>query len=116
MGDNVVLIKSKAFADRVVKMHKFLTCEKKEFEMSKQILKSGTSIGANISESQQAQSKLDFISKLSIALKEAKETEYWLERLYKGGYLSEKQFNSINPDCIELIKLLTSIIKSTKSK
>ena len=116
MSKVIVLDKSKAFADRIIKMHKYLTTEMREFEMSKQILKSGTSIGANVSEAQQAQSKVDFISKLSIALKEAKETEYWIERLYKGKYLTEKQYNSINTDCIELIKLLTSIIKSTKSK
>ena len=116
MGKNVVLEKSEAFADRIVKLHKYLTSDKKEYEMAKQILKSGTSIGANVCESQQAQSNADFVSKLSIALKEAKETEYWLKRLHSGNYLTEKQFNSINPDCIELFKLLTSIIKSTKSK
>ena len=114
MGENVILSKSHSFADRIVKMHRYLTSEKKEYEMSKQILKSGTSIGANVSEAQQAQSKADFISKLSIALKEAKETEYWIERLFNGNYLTEKQYNSILVDSIELIKLLTSIIKTTK--
>jgi four helix bundle protein len=86
--------------------------------MSKQILRSGTSIGANVKESIYAQSKLDFISKLSIALKESSETEYWLELLHQTGYITSNQFESIHNDCvelIELIKLLTSIVKSSKN-
>ena len=111
--DNTVMIKSKEFAVRIIKLYKFL-CEQREFVMSKQILRSGTSIGANIKESKYAQSRPDFISKLSIALKEAAETEYWLEILFETDYLSEKQYQSIISDCTELIKMLTAIVKSTK--
>ena len=83
--------------------------------MSKQLLRSGTSIGANVAESQQGQSRADFISKLSIALKEAYETDYWLRLLYATEYLSEKEFVSIIKDCQEIEKMLTAIIKSSKS-
>ena len=116
MGKSIVLDKSKSFTVRIIKLHKYLTSDKREFVMSKQILKSGTSIGANISEALQAQSKLDFVSKLSIALKEASETEYWLDVLHQTNYLTAIQYDSIKPDCIELIKLLTSIINTTKNK
>ena len=88
---------------------------KKELILSKQLLRAGTSIGANIAEAQQAQSRADFISKLCIALKEAVETNYWLRLLRASDYLSEKEYSSIITDCTELEKLLTSIIKSTKS-
>ena len=101
------LEKSMDFAVRIVRLYQYLCREKKEFVMSKQILRSGTSIGANLSTN-------DFISKNSIALKEVSETEYWLELLFKTDYLTEKEYNAINADCSELAKLLTSIIKTTK--
>jgi four helix bundle protein len=87
---------------------------KKEFTLSKQLLRSGTSIGANINESQEAQSKNDFISKLSISLKEARESKYWIELLKETGYLTDKEADNILEDLSELLKLLTSIIKKTK--
>ena len=101
------------FAIRIVKLYKFL-CEKNEFVMSKQILRSGTSIGANIAESSRAESDNDFIHKLSISRKEGQETLYWLELLQRTDYISSEQFNSMQSDCEELLKLLTSIILSTK--
>ena len=88
---------------------------KNELVISKQLLRSGTSIGANLSEAKYAQSTNDFISKSSISLKETAETIYWLELLYKTGYLAEEQFSSINADATEMIKMLTSIVKTTKS-
>ena len=111
---NVVKEKSLRFAIRIVEMYKYLNNTKQEYVMSKQLLKSGTSIGANISEGVYAQSKGDFISKLSISLKEAAETEYWLRVLKKSGYLTQKQYNSINEDCRELIRLLIAITKKAK--
>jgi len=107
--------KSFGFALRAIKCYQYLQSDKKEFLLSKQLLRSATSIGANIREGEQAQSKTDFIHKLSIALKEASETAYWLELLHQSGYLPESLYQSIYEDCIELIKLLTSIIKTTKS-
>ena len=107
--------KSFAFAVRIVKLRKHLIENKKEFDISKQLLRSGTSIGANLSESQQAESRPDFIHKLSIALKEASETNYWLRLLYATDYISEREFQSLIADCQELERMLTSIIKSSKS-
>ncbi len=112
--DNAIETKSFQFSVRVVKLCRHLKEEKKEYILSKQLLRSGTSIGANIVEAQQAQSRPDFISKLCIALKEASETNYWLRLLHATDYLSEKEFSSIHIDCKELEKLLTSIIKTTK--
>jgi len=103
-----------AFTLRIIKLHKYLIGEKKEYVMSKQVYKSGTSIGANITEALYGESKKDFIHKMSIALKEANETEYWLVSLHQSNYLTEKQFESIKSDCLELIKLLTSIIFTSK--
>ena len=111
---NILVDKSFKFAVRIVNLYKHLSQTKKEFVLSKQLLRSGTSIGANISESQDAQSKADFISKLSISLKEAKETKYWIELLRETDFLREKEAFDILKDLIELIKLLTSIIKTTK--
>jgi len=115
--DNIVMDKSKAFALRIIDLYKYLTisAEQKEFILSKQILRSGTSIGANVRESRRAQSSKDFISKLYIALKEADETQYWLELLYSGDYIKEEGFTSMNNDCEEILKLLTTIIKSTQA-
>ena len=109
-----VLNKSFHFAVRIVKLCNYLQEEKKAYVLSKQLLRCGTSIGANIEESQQAQSRADFLSKMSIALKEAVETNYWLRLLHSTDYLSEKEFQSIITDCRELERLLTAIIKSTK--
>lgn len=112
--DNVIVDKSKAFALRIIKLYKYLCSDKNEYILSKQLLRSGTSIGANLKEAIRGQSKADFVSKLNISLKEASETEYWLELLHESGYLSDEQFNSIYADCVELLKLLTAIINSSK--
>jgi four helix bundle protein len=114
MSENPVKDKSYRFAVRIIRLYKFLAEEKREFVLSKQVLRSGTSIGANVKEALQAESRTDFIHKLSLALKEASETEYWLELLQETEYLDQAAFNSIHSDCVELIKLLTSIIKSSK--
>jgi len=106
--------KSFLFAVRIVKLSKHLNTAKKEFVLSKQLLRAGTSIGANIVEAEQAQSKADFISKMNIALKEAVETNYWLRLLQATDYLSETEFTSIHSDCRELEKMLTAIIKTAK--
>ena len=110
---NVIKEKSFAFAIEIVSIYKILA-ERKEFVLSKQLLRSGTSIGANVRESEHAQSKADFIHKLSIALKEANETEYWLDLLYETKYLSQTEFDIIKPKIVELLKLLTSIINTSK--
>ena len=114
MAESLTLDKSKDFAIRIVKLYKYLCNNKREFVMSKQILRSGTSIGANISEALYGVSRKDFLAKVFISLKECAETKYWLELLYKSDYLSESEFLSINNDCTELIKLLTSIVKTTR--
>ena len=114
MKDNVIADKSKDFALRIIKMYQYLTNEKREFVLSKQILRSGTSIGANVREAVRGQSKADFYSKLNISLKEASETEYWLELLHESGYIDNKQFKSINKDCQEIISILVSITKTQK--
>ena len=107
--------KSFLFSVRIVKLARYLQEEKREYILSKQLIRSGTSIGANVVESQQAQSRTDFISKVSIALKEACETNYWLRLLQATDYLSDSEFSSIIADCKELEKILTSIIKTTRS-
>lgn len=112
--ENIVLIKSEAFSTRIVKMYKHLTTTTDERIMSKQILRSGTSVGANVSESVYAQSANDFISKLSIALKEAQETVYWLKCLNAGNYITDTQHQSMFNDLNEVISLLVKIIKTTK--
>ena len=114
--DNLVLIKSKAFAIRVIRLYQFMCDEKREYVMSKQLLRSGTSIGANVKEAIRAQSAKDFGAKLTIALKEASESEYWLELLAETGYIDERGFNSIVEDCRELIRLLRTITKTTFDK
>ena len=114
--DNAVVEKSKSFAIRIVRAYKYLTAEKNEYVLSKQLLRSGTSIGANVKEAIRGQSKPDFYSKLNIALKEARETEYWLEILYETEYIDKKLFDSIISDCREIIKLLISITKTQKSR
>lgn len=116
MADNPIKEKSFRFAVRIIRLYKFLTDEKREFVLSRQVLRSGTSIGANVKEALQAESKADFIHKLSISLKEASETEYWLQLLKETEYIDQTAFDSIITDCRELLKLLTSIIKSSKQK
>lgn len=113
MSENVVKDKSRAFALRIIKLYKYLTDDKKEFVLSKQLLRSGTSIGANIVEAHNAMSKKEFISKMNISLKEAAETEYWLDLLKESEYIKPNEYESINNDCGEIKKLLTTIIKTT---
>ena len=114
MKNNVIAEKSKKFAVRIVKLYKHLCDAKTEFVMSKQILRSGTSIGANVHEALQAQSRSDFIHKMNIALKEASETEYWLEILHETEFISSDEYKSIADDCSEINKILISIIKTSK--
>ena len=112
--DNPLKAKSYSFALRIVKVYKHLLSEKKEYVLTKQLLRSGTSVGANIAEANQAQSRPDFISKLSIALKETVETEFWLCLMRDSEYLTIKQADSLIEDCVELKKMLTAAIKTTK--
>lgn len=116
MGASIIRVKSKAFAIRIVRMARYLQETKHEFVLSRQVLKSGTSIGANIRESRNAQSTADFINKLEIALKESDETEYWLEILHETDYIDKQTFDSMITDNNELTAMLTSIIKTTKGK
>ena len=112
--ESIVGDKSLAFGKRIAKCYRYLHEKKKETIMSKQLLRSGTSVGANIREALYAQSRKDFISKLNIALKEASETDYWLDVLHEAEYFNEQEFNSLKTDNDELLKLLTTIIKTTK--
>lgn len=109
---NTIKFKSKQFAIRIVNLYKYLCNDKKEFVLSKQILRSGTSIGANIAESECAISKKDFLSKLYIALKECLETLYWLDLLYDTEYLTEEQYNSMKKDCEEMRKMMSASTKT----
>ena len=113
--DNIIDQKSKAFAVRVVRFTRYLQEEKKEFVLSKQILRSGASIGANTREHKNAQSKADFVNKLSIALKEADETQYWLELLYESDIVDKTMYNSLNNDLKEIIAIITSSIITAKN-
>ena len=112
--NNILLTKVDAYSNRIIRLYKYLKDVEKEFILSKQLLRSGTSIGANIAESQSAQSSADFIHKLEVALKEAKETHYWLEKLLVGEYINEVGYKSMSNDNVEIIKLLTSIIVTKK--
>ena len=114
MKENTVKDKSFAFAVRVVKLAKYLQGRQKEFVLSKQVLRSGTAVGALVREAEHAESRADFIHKMSIALKEANETLYWLELLRRGEYIGDQNFESVRSDSEELIKLLVAIVKSTK--
>ena len=116
LNKNIVKEKSFDFAIRIVKLYKYLMEEKKDFVLSKQILRCGTSIGANINEAQQAQSKKDFLMKMNISLKECTETKYWIELLSATDYINQEQKDSILKNCIELEKLLTSIVKTTSNR
>ncbi|TVQ16816.1 MAG: four helix bundle protein [Leptolyngbya sp. DLM2.Bin15] len=115
MKNNLIKDKSFAFAVRIVKLCKYLNQEKREFVLAKQILRSGTAIGALVREAEHGESRADFVHKLAIALKEANETQYWIELLHQTDYIDPKSFESINQDCTELLKLLTAIIKTTKN-
>ena len=111
-NDNVVVVKSKAFALRIIKLYRMLQ-QQNEFILSKQMLRSGTSIGANVKEAIRGQTRADFFAKMNIALKEASETEYWLELLHESGYItSDSAFQSVYTDCQELISILVSITKA----
>jgi four helix bundle protein len=116
MKKNVIKEKSFSFALEVIQIYKKLSSEKKEFVMSKQLLRSGTSIGANIREAEYAQSKADFISKLSIALKEANEADYWIELLHISGYINLEDFQNTKQKISEQLRLLTSIINTSKQQ
>ena len=111
---NVIRDKSYAFAIRIVNAYKFLTETKKEFVLSKQLLRSGTAVGALVAEAIHAQSGPDFLNKMNVALKEANETKYWLALLKDTDYMEEIQYESISNDCKELVALLVSIVKSMK--
>lgn len=114
MKDNIIIDKTLEFSIRIVNMYKYLCKEQNEFVLSKQLLKSGTSIGANVREAEHAQSKADFLNKNNIALKEANETCYWLELLHKTGYITPAMYDSIFADCEEILKILISIVKTSK--
>ena len=116
MKENIIKFKSLDFALRIVKLYQYITEQKKEFVLSKQLLRSGTAIGALVRESEHAESKADFIHKLSVALKEANETEYWIELLFKSNFIDEKSYLSIQTDITELLKLLIAIIRTSKTK
>ena len=111
---NTVQEKSRNFAIKIIRCYKGLHDDKKEYVMSKQLLRCGTSIGANTRESKNAQSRMDFLNKLNIALKEADETAYWLDLLHASEYLDDKQYKSLDSDCTEIIRMLTAIIKTIK--
>ena len=112
--NNLIVEKSKAFAIRIIRMYQHISAEKKELVLTKQVLRSGTCIGANIREATSAHSKADFIAKMQIALKEASETEYWIELLQETGYIAEKAGESLITDCKELLRMITAIIRTAK--
>ena len=114
--ENVIRTKSFSFSIKIVKLYKSLTDTTREYVLSRQLLRSGTSIGALIREAEQAESRADFIHKLSISLKEANETDYWLDLLRETKYISEPQYNELKQDIGEILKLLTRIIKTSKSQ
>jgi four helix bundle protein len=112
---NVVVEKSHHFALRIVRLYKYLCDEQHEYVLSKQVLLAGTYVGAHVKEATRAESRAVFINEMAIALRKASETEYWLQLLHEGAFLETKAFESINADCIELIKLLTSIVKTSRT-
>ncbi|MBR3754040.1 MAG: four helix bundle protein [Clostridia bacterium] len=116
MSENIIEKKSFTFAIRIVNLYKYLTSDKKELIMSKQLLRCGTSIGANVSEAEKGQSRADFTAKMNIALKEANETYYWLRLLNATEYLDNKMFECIESDIKELVAILTAICKKTNEK
>ena len=116
MAESIIAIKSLAFAVKIVNLYKHLCDDKHEYVLSKQLLRSGTSIGANVSEGKYGQTMPDFITKLSIALKEASETEYWLKLLFATDYITETEYSSLNADSEEILKMLTAALKTAKKK
>lgn len=114
MKETLILQKSKAFALRIIKLYRHLKSEKHEFVMSKQLLRSGTSIGANVAEAEYGVSRSDFLAKMYIALKECAESLYWLDLLHESEYLNEREFRSMNQDGEELRRMLSAITKSTR--
>lgn len=114
--ENTVKFKSKKFAIRIVKLYKFLCNEKNEFVLSKQILRSGTSIGANVAESECAMSEKDFLMKIYISLKECSETIYWLDLLYETDYINKNEYISLKNDCVEMQKMLSATTKTLSAK
>lgn len=115
MKENVVKTKSFSFALKVISLYKYLVEEKREFVLSKQFLRSGTAVGALVREAEHAESKDDFIHKMGIALKEANETEYWIELLFQSDYIEKKTFTDISADSSELLRLLVAIVKTTRN-
>ena len=116
MKGSIIADKSKAFALRIIRLYRSLTeGNVREYVLSKQLLRSGTSIGANVREAHRGQSRADFVSKMNISLKEACESEYWIELLHESGYIEEKEAQAIQSECKELIKLLTAIVKTTST-
>ena len=113
MDNNIIAEKALDFAVRIVNLQKYLTAKKHEYVLSKQLLRSGTSIGANVAEAQRGQSTPDFATKMCVALKEANETEYWLQLLYRTNYITQREYDSITSDLREILKLLISICKKT---
>ena len=111
MKENVIIEKSFAFSVRIVNLYKYLSQSKNEYVISKQLYRSGTGIGANIAEAQRVQSTADFVAKMKIALKEANESQYWLKLLYETKYITDKEFDSIHSDLLEILKILTAICK-----
>lgn len=116
LSQDIKYTKAKAFALRIIKMCKFLRSNGTDYTMLKQVLRSGTSIGANIAEAQYAESLADFIHKLNIAQKECNETRYWIELLFESGEINESMFDSLYDDCAEILKLLTSVIVKNKNR
>ena len=116
MKNNIVADKSKSFAIRIIRLYKYLQNDKREYYFSKQLVRSGTSIGANIREAIISFSNADFVYKMNTALKEAFETEYWLELLHETEYISDTEYNSIYKDCNEIARLLTAIVKTSKTE
>lgn len=114
IANNPIAVKSKQFALRIIRLYKILSSNRSEYVLSKQLLRSGTSIGANVREALQAQSRADFIAKMSISLKEASESEYWIELLTDSEYITKTEGESIRNDCVDLICMLTKIIKTSK--
>ena len=111
MKENIIMDKSLAFSVRIVNLHRYLSQKKNEYVISRQVYRSGTSIGANIAESQRAQSTADFVAKMKIALKEANETQYWLQLLHQTKFIKDNEFDSIHEDLVEILKILTAICK-----
>ena len=111
MKENIIMTKSLAFSVRIVNLHRYLSKQKNEYVISKQVYRSGTSIGANVAEAQRAQSAADFVSKMKIAQKEASETQYWLQLLHRSSYITDREFESIHGELVEILKILTAICR-----